>query len=100
MYIYINIWLKIIITFFFKANINALRNSGRSVFLFYTNGSLEKWLTTINFTDIYVQLGHLIIFLNQNFVSGIILKDIDYNYWYCKYQPIFTMFINYYFDNI
>ncbi|XP_026816711.1 uncharacterized protein LOC113556140 [Rhopalosiphum maidis] len=61
-------------------NINALIASGKKVFLIYTHGSLTQWSTSLNNNSINTEKEQLSLFLQNNSVSGIILKDLDYNY--------------------
>ncbi|XP_025202189.1 uncharacterized protein LOC112599482 isoform X2 [Melanaphis sacchari] len=60
--------------------IRGLMNSGKKYFLFYTHGSLENWIKSLENLDVNVEKNKMLLYFNQYSVTGLILKDIDYNF--------------------
>jgi len=58
---------------------NAFKASGKRFFLIYTHGSLTQWMSSLD-SSVDIETEALSSFIKDSAASGIILKDLDYNY--------------------
>jgi hypothetical protein len=66
--------------FLFTVNINALGSSGKPLYLYYGYTTQEGWMEAISSSNASVALEKISNFLTPYNVSGLILKNLNYDY--------------------